>query len=85
MDKQTKVIALKKDVEDLGYDVTFEKTNPNKPNQVQQMYVYKKGKLDKPIAKVSLMLACRVNTMFNGVGRKQKELFEVLTKFSSSL
>ena len=85
MNRKSEVVQLQKEVEDLGYVVSFERTNPNKPNQVQQMYVYKKDIPDKPIAKVSLMLACRINTMFNGVGRKQKELLKVLWSFSINL
>ncbi len=76
------VLNAQKEIEDLGYTVTFEATNRDKPNQIQQMYVYKNGKV---IAKVSLMLACRVNTMFNGVGRDERELFRILGKLSINI
>ncbi|CAD2074109.1 hypothetical protein [Phocicoccus pinnipedialis] len=41
--------------------------------------------LKNPIAKVYLVLSCRINTMFNGVGENQKELLRLLVNFSASL
>lgn len=76
------VIRAQKEIEDLGYTVRYEATNKKKPGQIQQMFVYKD---EEVIAKVSLMLACRINTMHNGVGRKEKELLKILGRLSLSI
>lgn len=78
------VVTLKKEVENLGYFVKFGTSNPKK-EQLQQMYIYKDADFKKQVASVSLMLACRINMMFNGVGRKQIKLLNTLTEFSSNL
>lgn len=84
MENKSNVQTLKKDIEELGYFVDFGTSNPEK-DQIQQLHVYKDKDSNQPIAKVSLILACRVNTMFNGVGKKQKELLRLLVNFSTSL
>ncbi|EPC70852.1 hypothetical protein [Lacticaseibacillus paracasei] len=71
---------LIKDIEALGYSTGYGSSNPSAPNQ--QLWVYKNGQLR---AKVSLMLANRVNTMFNGIGRNDQPLLELLVNFSTSL
>ena len=78
-----KVEKLVKDINNLGeYRVEYGTSNKDKPNQ--QLHIFKKDG-SKVVAKVSLILACRVNTMFNGIGRKDAQLLEMLTKFSKSL
>lgn len=72
---------LIKDIENLGYDTAFGSSNPKKTNQ--QLWIYKPGGYPRPIAKVSLMLQCRVNTMFNGVGKNEAELLKVLTDYAT--
>lgn len=74
--KDKYVQKLIEDIENLGggYTVKYGSSNSNKPKQ--QLFIHKQG-ITTPIAKVSLMLACRVNTMFNGVGRDEKELLSV--------
>ena len=74
--------VLIENIERLGYGVGLGTSNPKKPGQ--QLLVYKPGN-PNPIAKVSLILQCRVNTMFNGVGRDEIELLKVLTLFSTKL
>lgn len=70
-------------IENLGmYRVKYGTSNNEKPKQ--QLVIYKEG-VTKPIAKVSLMLACRINTMSNGVGRSEKELLELLVDFSKGI
>lgn len=72
--------VLIENINRLGYETGFGSSNPSKPNQ--QLWVYKQEN-PRPIAKVSLMLNCRINTMFNGVGNKQKELLKVLYEYSA--
>ena len=76
------VIALKKEVEDLGYFVSFSTSNQKK-DQLQQMHIFKDAEFKKQVANVSLILACRINMMFNGVGREQKKLLNTLVEFST--
>jgi len=76
------ILIAQKEIEDLGYTVSYEATNKDKPHQNQQMFIYKNEKL---IAKVSLMLACRINTMFNGVGRNEVELLKILGRLSINI
>jgi len=76
------VLMAQKEIENLGYTVSYEATNKNKPDQIQQMFIYRN---DKVIAKVSLMLACRINTMFNGVGRNEVELLKILGRLSINI
>ena len=77
-----KVEKLVKDINSLDeYRVEYGTSNKDKPNQ--QLHIFKKDG-SKVIAKVSLVLACRVNTMFNGVGRKDVQLLDMLTEFSKS-
>ena len=71
--------VLIENINRLGYETGFGSSNPSKPNQ--QLWVYKQGN-PRPIAKVSLMLNCRINTMFNGVGRNEKELLKLLYEYS---
>lgn len=73
------VEVLIENVESLGYRTEFGTSNPKRPNQ--QLWIYK-GHSPLPIAKVSLMLDCRINTMFNGVGRDETELLKLLYEFS---
>jgi len=76
------VLTAEKEIENLGYTVGYEATNRKKPGQTQQMIVYKDG---KEIAKVSLMLACRIDTMHNGVGRSEIELLKILGRLSINI
>ncbi|WP_338217915.1 hypothetical protein [Lacticaseibacillus salsurivasis] len=79
-DKHKELIQqLVTNVEALGYQVKFEGDTPEKK---QRVVVGKNGKV---IAKVSIILAARVDTMFNGVGRDEIELLKVLTLFSTKL
>ncbi|WP_270235267.1 hypothetical protein [Lacticaseibacillus suilingensis] len=79
-DKHKELIQqLVTNVEALGYKVKFEGDTPEKK---QRVVVGKNGKV---IAKVSIILAARVDTMFNGVGRDEIELLKVLTLFSTKL
>ncbi|AKP66329.1 hypothetical protein [Companilactobacillus ginsenosidimutans] len=71
--------ALIENIENLGYRTEYGTSNTERPNQ--QLWVYK-GHSPLPIAKVSLMLNCRINTMFNGVGRDEKELLKLLYEYS---
>lgn len=82
--REQDVTQLINDINSLGgeYSTEFSTSNSNKPNQ--QLHVYKKDST-QPIAKVSLMLACRVNTLFNGVGRNEKELLDLLVEFSKKI
>ena len=83
MIKQHAVDELIESIEALGeYRVTFGSSNPSKPSQ--QLIVWKKDH-QKPVARMSLMLACRINTMQNGVGRSEKELLKLLVDFSMRL
>ncbi|MEN2350949.1 hypothetical protein [Lacticaseibacillus paracasei] len=75
-----KLQKLISDIEALGYSTGYGSSNPSAPKQ--QLWVYKNGQLR---AKVSLMLANRINTMFNGIGRNDKPLLELLFNFSTSL
>ncbi|MFL2077683.1 hypothetical protein [Marinilactibacillus psychrotolerans] len=79
--KDEDVQKLIDDIENLGggYTVGYGSSNSNKPKR--QLIIHKDG-VTIPIAKVSLMLACRVNTMSNGVSRDDKELLELLVNFS---
>lgn len=71
------------EINDLGrYRVEYGTSNKDKPNQ--QLHIFKKDG-SKVIAKVSLVLACRVNTLFNGIGRKDTKLLDLLTEFSKSI
>ena len=72
--------VLIENIERLGYGVGLGTSNPKKPGQ--QLLVYKPGN-PNPIAKFSLILQCRVNTMFNGVGKNQAELLKVLTDYAT--
>jgi len=79
-DKHKELVQqLVTNVESLGYQVKFEGDTPEKK---QRVVVGKNGKV---IAKVSIILAARVDTMFNGVGRDEIELLKVLTLFSTKL
>jgi len=73
------VEVLIKEIEKLGYRTGFGSSNPAKANQ--QLWVYKIDGL-QPIAKVSLMLNCRINTMLNGVGKNEAELLKLLYEYS---
>ncbi|MQS43958.1 hypothetical protein [Companilactobacillus mishanensis] len=73
------VRELANKIDELGYDMSFGTSNDNKP--FQQLWVYKRNH-HKPIAKVSLVLQCRINTMFNGIGRNDSDLLKVLYEFS---
>lgn len=77
MKRSTEVLI--NNVKQLGYRTRLGSSNPNKPNQ--QLWIYKQGD-PRPIAEVSLILKCRINTMFNGVGKNQKELLKVLYQYS---
>lgn len=70
------------EIEQLGYETRLECTNPKRSWQVQQLHVYKEGKC---IARVSLMLACRIDTMKNGVGRNELPLFKILCNLSAQV
>lgn len=72
--------VLIQEINKLGYRTELASSHPDRPNQ--QLWVYKMDG-SKPIAKVSLMLQCRVNTMLNGVGRNEAELLKVLYKYST--
>lgn len=82
--REPDVTKLIKDINSLGdgYSTDFGTSNSAKPNQ--QLHVYKNN-TTKPIAKVSLMLSCRVNTLFNGVGKNEKELLDLLVEFSKKV
>lgn len=69
-------------IEQLGYETELVCSNSKKPNQVQQLHVFKNGSL---ISKVSLMLACRLDTMKNGVGKNELELFKILCNLSAKV
>lgn len=70
-------------VEALGFQTKFEADDgSNDINAAQRLVV---GKAGHVIGKASLILAGRVNTMFNGVGRNEIELLKVLTRFSVQL
>ncbi|APX72462.1 hypothetical protein M5C72_04905 [Companilactobacillus allii] len=71
--------VLVEDIKKLGYETGFGSSNPDRPNQ--QLWVYKPSN-SHPIAKVSLILNCRVNTMFNGVGKNETKLLKLLVKYS---
>lgn len=49
------------------------------------MHIFKDAEFKKQVANVSLILACRINMMFNGVGREQKKLLNTLIEFSTNL
>lgn len=78
------VSLAQKEIEDLGYTTELKATNSDKPDQIQQMFVYK-GENDTPIARVSLMIACKIDTMSNRVGRKEVELLKILGRLSMSI
>lgn len=80
--KQKSIDNAIQQIESLGYTTSLEATNPNKPNQIQQLHVYKGELL---VARVSLMLACRIDTLRNGVGRNEKDLLKVLVDLSMNL
>lgn len=80
--KRNDVLIAQKEIEGLGYTISYEATNKDKPDQIQQMFIYRNDKL---IAKVSLMLACRINTMFNGVGKNEVQLLQILGKLSINI
>lgn len=71
-----------KEIEELGYTTSIENTNPDYPDRISQLYVYKNG---KRIARVSLTLACRLDTMANGVGRNELSLFKILCNLSARI
>lgn len=71
--------VLIQEIEKIGYRVEFSSSNPKSPNQ--QLTIFKGHSL-LPIAKVSLVLNCRINTMFNGVGKDEKELLKLLYEYS---
>ncbi len=74
-----KLNATIRQIEQLGYETKLECTNPKKTQKVQQLHVYKN---EKCIAKVSLISACRLDTMYNAVGRDERPLLEILYKLS---
>lgn len=76
------VFLTRIEIEELGYTTELVATNKKKPYQTQQMFVYKN---DEPVAKVSLMVSCRINTMFNGVGKGEVELLQILGKLSMNI
>lgn len=78
MKRATEILIQK--INKLGYITELASSHPDRPNQ--QLWVYKMDG-SKPIAKVSLMLQCRVNTMLNGVGKNEAELLKVLYKYST--
>lgn len=82
--REQDVTKLINDINSLGggYSTDFGTSNSSKPNQ--QLHVYKNN-ATKPIAKVSLMLSCRVSTLFNGVGKNEKELLDLLVEFSKKV
>lgn len=70
---------LIQEINKLGYRTELASSHPDRP--YQQLWVYKMDGF-RPIAKVSLILQCRVNTMFNGVGKNEAELLKILYKYS---
>lgn len=78
-ERLSKVAELRTNIDALGFTSKLGASNEKGPTQV---WIYKNNKL---IAKVSFSLAARVNTMFNGVGRHEKDLLALLTRFSLSL
>ena len=72
--------VLIQEINKLGYRTELASSHTDRPNQ--QLWIYKLGN-PMPIAKVSLMLQCRINTMFNGVGKNQKELLKILYEYST--
>ncbi|CAJ1186213.1 hypothetical protein CPEBRM1_ABPJDJAI_00870 [Companilactobacillus paralimentarius] len=72
--------VLIQEINKLGYKTELASSHPDRPNQ--QLWVYKMDG-SKPIAKVSLMLQCRVNTMFNGVGKNEAKLLKILCEYST--
>lgn len=79
---QDKLHKTIKEIEGLGYTTSLECTNPNYPDRVRQLHVYKNGNL---IARVSLTLSCRLDTMKNGVGKNELPLFKILCNLSAQI
>lgn len=84
MKKQGHVLALKEEVEQLGYFVDFTAKDSDN-DQHRQMHVFKDSGHRKPIAAVSLTIACRINMMFDGVGRRDAKLLDALVNYSKHL
>ena len=83
-DKNKELVQkLVTNVEALGFQTKFEADDGSESVATAQRLVV--GKAGHVVAKVSLILAARVNTMFNGVGRNEIELLKVLTRFSVQL
>ena len=75
-----KVKKLVQDIQALGYQTQFGTSRQDRPNE--QLWVLKGTQLR---AKVSLMLANRVNTMFNGIGRNDTQVLNLVHAFSRTL